>query len=70
MPVNNSLNLSNVVVGILSKFFKSKEFPLRIAEVNNPGLNSNLILFNILSTLVSELFIILSNFLINPSTNG
>ena len=50
IPVNNSLNLSKVVVGILSKFLKSKDFPLNIALVNKPGLNSNLILFNILGS--------------------
>jgi len=48
IPINNSLNLSNIVTGILSKFLKSNESPLKIANVNNPGLNSNLILFNIL----------------------
>ena len=63
IPVNNSLNLSSVVVGILSKFLKSNESPLKIANVNNPGLNSNLILFNILSSLLSAVFIIFSNFL-------
>ena len=31
IPINNSLNLSKVVVDILSKFLKSKEFPLYIA---------------------------------------
>ena len=61
IPVNNSLNLSNVVVGILSKFLKSNESPLNIAEVNKPGLNSNLILFNILSSSLL-LFIMSSNF--------
>ena len=63
IPVNNSLNLSNVVVGILSKFLRSKESPLRIAEVNKPGLNSSLILFNILS--LSLFFIVLINLLNN-----
>ena len=40
---NNSLNLSNTSVGKLLKFFKIKDFPPRIADKNNPGLNSNFI---------------------------
>ena len=55
-----------MVVGILSKFLKSKCVPLKIAEVNNPGLNSNLILLKRLSSFL--LLRTFNNFLYNLST--